>query len=291
MGVASHAQRLPQNAAGDLYVDATCIDCGMCRWLAPATFDEQDDLSYVRRQPETADETKLALMALVGCPTGSIGSERKPDLAPIVASFPTSIDDGVFYCGFHAEASFGATSYLIVREAGNVLVDTPRFTRLLVERIAEMGGVATIFLTHRDDVADHAKWAARFGARRILHADDVSDGTRDVEHKLEGEAPISLAEDLLAIPTPGHTRGSMCLLYRDKFLFSGDHLAWSRRRGHPVAFRDACWYDWRVLRRSMERLLAFRFEWVLPGHGERFRFPSSEMPAQMQRCLDWMTTA
>lgn len=31
-----------------------------------------------------------------------------------------------------------------------------------------------MFLTHQDDVADHAKWAARFGCERIIHEDDVS---------------------------------------------------------------------------------------------------------------------
>ena len=34
------ADRYPDNADGDLYVDRTCIDCGTCRHVAPAVFAE-----------------------------------------------------------------------------------------------------------------------------------------------------------------------------------------------------------------------------------------------------------
>ena len=72
-----------------------------------------------------------------------------------------SIAESIYFCGFTAESSFGAWSYLIVRpesEGGNVLIDSPRFATQLAKRIAAMGGVRTMFLTHKDDVADHARW-------------------------------------------------------------------------------------------------------------------------------------
>ena len=100
---------------------------------------------------------------------------------------------------------------------------------------------------------------------------------------------MSLADDLLVIPTPGHTRGHSVLLYRKKYLFTGDHLAWSARRSQLVAFRDACWYSWEEQTRSMERLLDYSFEWVLPGHGA---WHQAESPAAMRReleaCVEWM---
>ena len=135
-----------------------------------------------------------------------------------------------------------------------MLVDSPRAAGPLLAELERRGGVATMFLTHRDDVADHEAFRRRFGCERVLHAADVSAGTRGVERRLEGEDPVSLAPDLLAIPTPGHTRGHAVLLYREKYLFTGDHLAWSARRGHLVAFRDANWYSWPETIRSMERL-------------------------------------
>ncbi len=61
------------------------------------------------------------------------------------------------------------------------------------------------------------------------------------------------------------------------------------RRGHLVAFRDANWYSWPETIRSMERLLDHSFEWVLPGHGERYRAESPEaMRRELERCVAWM---
>ena len=57
-------------------------------------------------------------------------------------------------------------------QGGNVLIDSPRFATQLVRKIDEMGGVRRMFLTHKDDVADHDRFAARFNCERIMHADD-----------------------------------------------------------------------------------------------------------------------
>jgi glyoxylase-like metal-dependent hydrolase (beta-lactamase superfamily II) len=132
-----------------------------------------------------------------------------------------------------------------------------------------------MFLTHRDDVADHARWREALGCERVLHARDVTRSTREVEIQLAGDAPIPLAPDLLAVPVPGHTAGSAALLARETFLFTGDHL-WGDAAGRLDASRSVCWYDWDEQTRSMERLGALRFEWVLPGHGRPWRATSAE---------------
>jgi glyoxylase-like metal-dependent hydrolase (beta-lactamase superfamily II) len=240
----------------------------------------------VRAQPASAHDERRALMALVACPTASIGAARGHDARAAAGAFPEEIADGVCYCGYAAESSFGASSYLVRRAAGNVLVDSPRAARPLVERVRALGGVRHMFLTHRDDVADHARWARAFGCERILHAADVGAGTADVERRLEGGDPVRLGEDLLAIPVPGHTRGSAALLYRDQFLFSGDHLWADEDTGQLAMGRSVCWYSWPEQVRSLRRLLDFRFEWVLPGHGRRFRARSAaDMRAAIESLL------
>jgi glyoxylase-like metal-dependent hydrolase (beta-lactamase superfamily II) len=171
-----------------------------------------------------------------------------------------------------------------------VLVDSPRFAAPLVARLDEMGGISTLFLTHRDDVADHGKFAGRFGCRRYLRASDGGAGL-GVEEAWSGDDPLPLGNDLLAIPTPGHTRGHAVLLYRNKYLFTGDHLAGSESRGGLTAFRGACWYSWPEQIRSMRRLLDFSFEWVLPGHGRIHHAPPSAMRASLERCIEWMEKA
>ena len=287
--MASQAGRLPENAPGDFYVDRSCIDCDTCRRLAPQVFAEGDGFSYVRAQPGSEAARLRALMALVACPTASIGTVAKTDAGPGARAFPEPVAENVSFCGFTSESSFGAWSYFVERPEGNVLVDSPRAAGPLLVSLEARGGVATLFLTHRDDVADHAALARRFGCERVLHEDDVTAGTRGVERRMTGLEPVALAPDLLAIPTPGHTRGHAVLLYRDEFLFTGDHLAWSERRGHLVGFRDACWYSWDEQIRSMERLLAFSFEWVLPGHGQRYHAESPAiMRRELERCVTWM---
>ena len=37
---------------------------------------------------------------------------------------------------------------------------------------------------------------------------------------------------------------------------------------------------------SLKKLLDYRFEWVLAGHGERTRLPSDEMRAQLQALVE-----
>jgi glyoxylase-like metal-dependent hydrolase (beta-lactamase superfamily II)/ferredoxin len=289
--MAQASKRLPHNSPGDFFVDSTCIDCDTCRWMAPETFTEREDQASVHHQPQTPEERKRALMALSSCPTASIGTIEKHDMEAILEAFPAPIHGNVFHSGFHSESSFGATSYFIEREQGNVLVDSPRFTKPLVRRLEERGGVALMFLTHRDDVADHQKFREHFGCERVLHERDMGQGTRNIERPIGGDDVVALDSDLLVIPTPGHTRGSACLLHRDEFLFTGDHLAWSESRGHIYAFRSACWYDWRTLVRSSEKLAAYSFEWILPGHGRRCHFPRHQMAAEMDRALRWMRDA
>jgi glyoxylase-like metal-dependent hydrolase (beta-lactamase superfamily II)/ferredoxin len=267
--------RLKENAPGPLYVDETCIDCDTCRQMAPEIYGETRGLSYVMRQPESPDERMRALQALVACPTASIGGAKGPEVERALAAFPERILGPVYDCGLRAESSYGATSYLVVRPEGNVLVDSPRAAAPLLRRIETLGGVRLNFLTHRDDVADHAKFRARFGCDRVLHRADVSGGTRDVEIKLEGAGPAELGPGLIAIPVPGHTRGSCALLVDDEYLFTGDHL-WAEDDGSLGMSRSVCWYSWDEQVRSLEKLLAYRFRWILPGHGRRARAESAE---------------
>lgn len=271
-------KRLEANAPGEFFVDSSCIDCDLCRQIAPAVFRAEGDNSIVHHQPGSEAEVRRAEMALVTCPTASIGTLGKRSLDAAIGSFPEPIEDQVHFCGFASEDSFGGSSYLIVRPDGNVLVDSPRFTAPLVRRLEALGGVRWMFLSHIDDVADHRKFRDHFGCSRIMHEGDVR---FDVERVIEGNDPVPLADDLLVVPTPGHTAGSQSLLHGDKFLFTGDHV-WGDGDGRRLhASRRYNWHSWAEQRRSIERLLKHDFEWILPGHGPRFHAPRDEMKRQI----------
>jgi glyoxylase-like metal-dependent hydrolase (beta-lactamase superfamily II)/ferredoxin len=284
--------RLPENVPGDFFVDSTCIDCDTCSQLSPMVFRDHGDQCSVYHQPRTLAETQLAMMALVSCPTGSIGTTEKHDAHIGIDAFPLQLDDNVYFCGFTSESSFGAWSYLITRpdsEGGNILIDSPRFATQLTKRMAALGGINRMLLTHKDDIADHELFRERFECARIMHSDD---GARrlGMEQVLEGQQPIELDHDLVAIPTPGHTRGHVVYLYRRKFLFTGDHLAWSPNRDTLTAFRSATWYSWGEQIESMKKLLDYDFEWVLPGHGDMHHDDVETMRRHLRSCIAWMET-
>ena len=281
--------RRPQNVSGDFYVDSSCIDCDTCRWMTPEVFNRTGGQSVVHHQPANEAERLRSLQALLACPTASIGTVEKPkDIKQAQLSFPILVDENVYHCGYHAENSYGAASYLIQRPEGNILVDSPRWAPPLVKRLEEMGGIRYLYLTHRDDVADHHKFQEHFKCDRILHKDEISADTQNVEIQLTGLEPYQLAPDLLIIPVPGHTKGHTVLLYKNKFLFTGDHLAWSNSVNQLAGFPGVCWYSWSELIKSTRQLANYSFEWVLPGHGRRYHAEPETMHQQLLQGITWM---
>ncbi len=66
------------------------------------------------------------------------------------------------------------------------------------------------------------------------------------------------------IPTPGHTPGHVCVLYRD-VLFVGDLV--KNIDGKLVAYPNLNW-DVAQLKESIEKIAELPFKWVCPAHGE-----------------------
>jgi glyoxylase-like metal-dependent hydrolase (beta-lactamase superfamily II)/ferredoxin len=271
-----------ENVPGDLFVDDTCIECDTCRELAPDVFGSlESGQSFVKLQPPDEPAWRRALHAVVSCPTASIGSERSAKEA--ARDLPVHLDGPVYRSGYSSEASYGAQSYFLRRDGGNWLIDSPRFAAPLVRRLAELGGVRRMFLTHRDDVADHARFHQRFGCERIIHRDDA---VIDAELLLKGDG--ELGPGLRVIHVPGHTRGSCVLLVDDKYLFTGDHLwAWEDQLEMG---RSVSWYSWTEQKKSLRKLLDCRFEWVLPGHGRSLHLPADQMRKAVEALNRDLTT-
>jgi glyoxylase-like metal-dependent hydrolase (beta-lactamase superfamily II)/ferredoxin len=275
------ALRSPENVDGAWFVDTRCIDCGTCREIAPEIFSETGIQSVVAEQPVEGDERsqRSAWLAAQACPTSSIGTvDHRPRPGRL---YPLEVEpgSGVYDVGYCSEDSFGASAWFVTRPDGNLLIDSPRWTEALAGPFDELGGIADVLLTHRDDVADAQRWAERFGARVWIHADDASAAPFATD-LLEGGPgrPTTIAPGVIAHPVPGHTRGSVVFVVDDEFCFSGDSLAWSQRGQDLTAFRGACWYSWPEQTRSLGVLAADAdFAWLLPGHGARAHLPADEM--------------
>jgi glyoxylase-like metal-dependent hydrolase (beta-lactamase superfamily II)/ferredoxin len=285
--MANFEKLVAENVPGDFFVDSTCIDCDACRQIAPAVFGEAAETSFVKVQPVADTDRRQALRALLACPTGSIGCLGDDDVKAVTDDFPLVIEEPVFYCGYNSPKSYGGNSYFIRAAGGNWLIDSPKFVRPLVRRLEDLGGVDNIFLTHRDDVADAKRFAEHFQSRRILHREELP-SQPDAEFVLDGTGPWELEPGFLAISTPGHTKGHCVLLFDDRFLFTGDHLDWDRGEQSLSASEDYCWYSWPRQAESVRRLADYRFEWVLPGHGQKVYLPADDMRRQVLRLAEKM---
>jgi glyoxylase-like metal-dependent hydrolase (beta-lactamase superfamily II) len=279
------ADRNPASAPGDWYIDRRCIDCGASREVAPGLIVHRRGKSVFARQPENENEERAAWRAVLVCPTASVGTETHREQPADL--FPQELAPGVYRCGYNAESSFGAHSYFVKRAEGNILVDSPRHVGKLVKRFAELGGVSDILLSHQDDVADAERYAKDFKARVWIHEDDARAAPYATD-RLRGAEPTEVRKGLLAIPVPGHTRGSVVYLLEETYCFTGDSLAWSREREDLVAFRDACWYSWSEQKNSLARLAEHRFEWVLAGHGGSVHLPPEEMRTRLKALVERM---
>jgi sulfur dioxygenase len=140
-----------------------------------------------------------------------------------------------------------------------VLHETGFYLRLLGERSLRLESVIDTHL-HDDHVS--AAWAlrARTGASAVA---GIAAGIEADRLLGDGEAVAFGEERLMALATPGHTRGCLSFLWRDR-VFTGDALAIGGcGRTDPPEGNAGRLYD-----SLMRRLLALPDETlVCPGHG------------------------
>src|SRR6202521_1183713 len=105
--MAKFALRLPENVAGDFFVDSTCIDCDACRQIAPSVFAEAAETSFVKSQPTSTTNRRQALQALLACPTGSIGCLGDDDMKAVMKDFPLVVWEPVFFFAYNSQNSSG----------------------------------------------------------------------------------------------------------------------------------------------------------------------------------------
>lgn len=74
----------------------------------------------------------------------------------------------------------------------------------------------------------------------------------------------------------------MLYIADEKYCFSGDSLYWSRTTSDIEVVDSVTWYSIKELAASLARSLdRLRFEWLLPGHGDRKRLPAEDMAKRL----------
>ncbi|GAA0488374.1 MBL fold metallo-hydrolase [Streptomyces stramineus] len=264
------------------YVDDRCFNCDVARQLAPDLIGEADGKSQILRLPRDEVETRRLHAAVFACPTRSIrpvSGRADQKLDP----FPMALDNRVLLCGHNSKHTAGANSYLLLRPSGTVMmIDTPRWSRELAGRYAASGTVTDVLLTHRDHAAHGRRYADHFGARLWIHEGDL-DAAPDADRVIRGLEPLEIGEGVTAHPLPGHTPGSVLYLADDRYCFSGDSFYWSRTTNDLEVTESVTWYSIEELALSLARTAGrLRFEWVLPGHGDRRRLSGDEMSRRLK---------
>lgn len=264
-------------------VDDRCMNCDVARQLAPGLIGEAGGRAVLLRQPRDHAEIQQLHTAAHACPTRSI---RPPTgrLDAALDPFPLALDDHVHLCGHNSPHTAGANSYLLRRADGTaMMVDTPRWSTALAARYEALGAVTDILITHRDHAAHGRRYADRFGARLWIHEGDL-DAAPEADRVLRGTDPAEIAEGVVAFPLPGHTRGSVLYLADERYCFSGDSFYWSRTTADIEVADNVTWYSIEELAASLARTAhRLRFEWLLPGHGDRRRLPGDEMAQRLRR--------
>jgi len=190
-------------------------------------------------------------------------------------------------------------SYVITTSPG-IMINSMDFSESLAAEIetALNGHPALMLITHGDDTADHQQWKQRFpGLRRIIHEADVRTerewpgvDTRDVEVKLSAADFTFPADDRLGrcelapgvhvLSTPGHTRGSLCVLAEEvatggaTCVFTGDHMTARPELGRIDGYAQFG-QDVVAQADSMAKLAREEFTLLAPGHLAQVHFANA----------------
>ncbi|MCP3802014.1 ferredoxin [Allokutzneria sp. A3M-2-11 16] len=265
---------------GGWFVDGRCINCDASRQIAPNLIVERNGRSAISWQPQDETEIDLLHAAAYACPTRSI---RPPSgrLNHARDPFPLRLDEDLYLCGHNSPHTAGANSFLLVRHDRVLMVDTPRWSESLAARFETYGNVTDILLTHIDHAAHGRRYADRFGASLWMHEGDATSAV-GADKVLRGLDSTEIVDGVIAYPIPGHTEGSVLYVADERYCFTGDSLYWSRATSDIEIFQNVVWYSLPELATSLERLVGqLRFEWILPGHGDRKRLPAEEMSRRM----------
>jgi glyoxylase-like metal-dependent hydrolase (beta-lactamase superfamily II) len=206
----------------------------------------------VRRNPEKLNETSSSLIP--GKPT-----RLAPGVQRIVAR-----NAGLM-------TGPGTNTYLLgVREVA-VLDPGPDDAQHMHGILAAgKGSIRWIIVTHTH--RDHSPLAAalaRSTGARLIGLPPPSDGRQDVsfqpdELPRDGQRLVLGDTELIAIHTPGHASNCVCyLLEAERLLFTGDHVLGGVS---PVILPPDG--DMTAYMHSLEKLGAYDFERIAPGHGD-----------------------
>ncbi|WP_414565863.1 MULTISPECIES: MBL fold metallo-hydrolase [unclassified Anabaena] len=169
--------------------------------------------------------------------------------------------------------TLGGTSYLIVGNEGNILIDSPALDQTNQDFLRSHGGVRWLFLTHRGAIGKTSEIQQIFSCEVLIQEQEA--------YLLPGLTVTTFIQNFTltattqVIWTPGHSPGSSCLYYSKQggVLFSGRHLV-PNHQGEPVLQRTAKTFHWprqiKSLQVLQERFTPETLQYICPGANTGF---------------------
>ncbi|XZF64650.1 MAG: MBL fold metallo-hydrolase [Gloeotrichia echinulata DVL01] len=169
--------------------------------------------------------------------------------------------------------TLGGTSYFIVRNENNILIDCPALEQTNLDFLRSHNGVRWLFLTHRGAMGKTAEIQQNLGCEILIQEQEA--------YLLPGLTVTTFAQEFTldataqVIWTPGHSPGSSCLYYSDLggVLFSGRHLL-PNLQGEPAPLPTAKTFHWPRQINSLQSLLQKftpeTLQYICPGANTGF---------------------
>lgn len=169
--------------------------------------------------------------------------------------------------------TLGGTSYFIVRNECNILIDCPALDQTNQDFLGAHGGIRWLFLTNRGAIGKTSEIQQTFGCEVLIQEQEA--------YLLPGLTVTTFSQEFTlnaatqVIWTPGHSPGSSCLYYSELegILFSGRHLV-PNQQGQPVPLRTAKTFHWprqiQSFRFLLERFTPETLRYICPGANTGF---------------------
>ena len=169
--------------------------------------------------------------------------------------------------------TLGGTSYFILRNEGNILIDCPAWDKNNQDFLESNGGVRWLFISHRGAIGKSEEIQKNFDCE-ILIQEQVA--------YLLPESRVTAFTDKFTIDsisqviwTPGHSPGSSCLYHNSDggILFTGRHLL-PNREAEPVPLRTSKTFHWhrqiKSIKSLLEKFSPQTLKYICPGANTGF---------------------
>lgn len=163
--------------------------------------------------------------------------------------------------------------YLITSKKEGAIIDPGGGLKQILKEIEKSGAkLKYIILTHYhwDHILGALKLKEKTGAEILIHKEEKDFLKFQPDQFLDGGEEIRIGEIYLkVIPTPGHSKGSICLLGRD-FIFTGDTI-FENGRGR-TDLPGGSEKEMEKSLKKLEKTIKSGMK-IYPGHGPIFEKP------------------